>query len=196
MDWRNADGEGLRSALLVAILYVEKDRPMAATEASRAADKVLLRDAGALLVIGPFGEIVWHDSELAEGALVWRPTPTGGELVLRDARLRGATRDGHRDVRVLHVTHSPPAFIRALEAGDVSGAVDHLLEAVKQTQEYPSNPLRLLLRRIRARGRRIYAAARGRPVPTYQPVIVARASIKESEEAVSDSSQDQSTRHL
>ena len=200
MDWRDADGEGLRSALLVAILYVVKDRPMAATEASRAADKVLLRDAGALLVIGPFGGIVWHDSELAEGALVWRPTATGGELVLRGARLRGETdevvRGGRREVRILHVTQSPPAFVSSLEDGDVSGAVGHLVEAVKQVRRPPPHSLRLLLRRIRARVRRIYAAARGRPAPTYQPVIVARTSIEESEEAVSDSSQDQSTRHL
>ena len=169
---------------------------MVATEANRADDKVLLRDAGALLVIGPFGEIVWHDSELAEGVLVWRPTTTGGELVLRDARLRGVTGDSHRDVRVLHVTHSPPAFIRALEDGDVSGAVGHLLEAVKQTQESPPPPLRLLLRRIRSRCRRMYAAARGRPAPIYQPVIVARTSIKEGEGAVSDSSEDHSARRL
>ena len=172
---------------------------MATTETDSARDIVLLRDAGALLAISPHGGIVWHDSELAKGTLVWQPTAEGGDLVLSGAMLRGeteeVTRDARRDVRILRVTHSPPAFVRLLEEGDVQGAVNHLLEVEKQTQWSPPHSLRLLLRRIRARVRRKFSAARGNPPLSYKPVIVvAEAPTKEGEEAVSTSSEEHSAR--
>lgn len=172
---------------------------MAAAEPNSARDIVLLSDAGALLAISPHSGIVWHDSELAEGTLVWRPTSEGGDLVLRGARLLGETdevsRDARRDVRILHVTHSPAEFVRLLGEGDVQGAVNHLLEVEKQARWSPPHSLRLLLRRIRARVRRKFSAARGNPQLSHKLVIVAaKAPIRAGEETVSTSSEEHSVR--
>lgn len=170
---------------------------MATVETDSARDIVLLRDAGALLAISPHSGIVWHDSELAEGTLVWRPTNEGGDLVLRGARLLGetdeVTRDARRDVRILQVTHSPAEFVRLLGEGDVQGAVNHLLEVEKQARRSLPHPLRLFLRRIRARIRGKLSAARGNLPFSYKPVIVvAKAPIEAGEEAVSTSSEEHS----
>lgn len=171
---------------------------MDTTEANSARDVVLMRDAGALLAISPHSGIIWHDSEVAEGTLVWRLTDTGGELVLRGGRILGetgdVTKDARRDVVILHVTHSPPEFVRLLGDGDVRGAVKHLLEVEKQVQQ---SQLQLFPRRIRSRVRRMISAARGRPPLSYKPVIVVtQASTKEDKGDVSTSSEEHSARRL
>lgn len=182
-------------------MRVRKDGLMATTETNNARDIVLLKDAGALLAISPYNGIIWHDSELAKGALVWRPTAEGGDLVLRGAMLRGETeevlRDARRDVRILHVTHSPPEFVRSLEEGDVRGAVNRLLAVEKRARWSPPHSLRLLPRRILARARRKFSAARGNPQRSYEPVIVvAKPPITEGEEAVPTSSEEHSACRL